>query len=40
MGRFFLLLILLAAGLGAAWGVCHFITPCYEARCECEVAFG
>ena len=40
MGRFFLLLFLLAAGLGAAWGVCHFITPCYEARCECEVAFG
>ena len=40
MGRLFLLLILLAAGLGAAWGVCHFITPCYEARCECEVAFG
>lgn len=40
MGRFFLLFFLLAAGLGAAWGVCHFITPCYEASCECEVAFG
>ena len=40
MGRFPLLLFLLAAGLGAAWGVCHFTTPCYEARCECEVTFG
>lgn len=40
MGRFLLLLFLLAAGLGAAWGVCRFTTPCYEARCECEVAFG
>ena len=40
MGRFPLLIFLLAVGLGAAWGVCHFTTPCYEARCECEVAFG
>ena len=39
MGRFLLLLVLLAAGLGAAWGVCRFTTPCYEARCECEVEF-
>ena len=40
MGRFPLLLILLAVGLGAAWGVCRFTTPCYEARCDCEVTFG
>ena len=32
--------IFLAIGLGSAWGVCHFVTPCYEARCECEVSFG
>ena len=35
-----ILIVLLAIGLGAAWGVCHFTTPCYEARCECEVSFG
>lgn len=40
MGRFPLLIFLLTVGLGTAWGVCHFTTPCYEARCECEVAFG
>ena len=34
------LLVLLAIGLGAAWGYCRFTTPCYEARCECEVSFG
>ena len=34
------LLVLLAAGLGAAWVYCRFTTPCYEARCECEVEFG
>ena len=33
------LLVLLAAGLGAAWVYCRFTTPCYEARCECEVSF-
>lgn len=38
--RFLSLILLLAAGLGAAWGVCRFVTPRYEARCECEVAFG
>ena len=32
--------VLLAVGLGTAWGVCHFATPRYEARCECEVSFG
>ena len=37
MVRLFVLLII---GLGAAWGVCHFTTPCYEASCACEVAFG
>ena len=40
MGRFPLLLLLLAVGLGAAWGICRFTTPCYEARSTCEVAFG
>ena len=34
------LIVLLAIGLGAAWGVCRFTTPSYEARCECEVSFG
>ena len=34
------LLVLLAIGLGAAWGYCRFTTPCYEARCECAVSFG
>ena len=34
------LLVLLAIGLGAAWGYCRFTTPCYEAQCECEVSFG
>ena len=34
------LLVLLAIGLGAAWGYCRFTTHCYEARCECEVSFG
>ena len=34
------LLVLLSIGLGAAWGYCRFTTPCYEARCECEVSFG
>lgn len=34
------LILLLAVGLGAAWGVCRFTTPRYEARCECEVSFG
>ena len=38
--RFLSLILLLAVGLGAAWGVCRFATPRYEARCECEVAFG
>lgn len=38
--RFLSLILLLAIGLGAAWGVCRFVTPRYEARCECEVAFG
>ena len=38
--RFLSLILLLAVGLGAAWGVCRFTTPRYEARCECEVAFG
>ena len=33
-------LVLLAVGLGAAWVYCRFTTPCYEARCECEVEFG
>ena len=37
---FLRLLIFLAIGLGSAWGVCHFVTPRYEARCECEVVFG
>ena len=40
MGKFLSFFVLLAVGLGAAWGVCHFTTPCYEARCECEVSFG
>ena len=34
------LLVLLVAGLGTAWCVCHFTTPRYEARSECEVSFG
>jgi len=34
------LFVLLVIGLGAAWGVCRFTTPCYEARCDCEVSFG
>ena len=34
------LLVLLAIGLGVAWGYCRFTTPCYEAQCECEVSFG
>lgn len=34
------LLVLLSIGLGAAWGYCRFTTPCYEARCKCEVSFG
>ena len=34
------LFVLLVIGLGAAWGVCRFTTPCYEASCECEVSFG
>ena len=38
--RLLSLILLLAVGLGAAWGVCRFATPRYEARCECEVAFG
>jgi len=37
--RFLSFILLLAIGLGAAWGVCRFTTPRYEARCECEVAF-
>ena len=40
MRRFLSFFVLLAAGLGAAWSVCHFTTPCYESRCECEVSFG
>ena len=40
MARFILFILLLAAGLGAAWGVCRFTTPRYESRCECEVTFG
>ena len=40
MVRILSLIVLLAAGLGAAWGVCRFTTPCYEARCDCEVTFG
>ena len=40
MVRFILFILLLAAGLGAAWGVCRFTTPRYESRCECEVEFG
>ena len=39
MMRFISLMLLLAIGLGAAWGVCRFTTPRYESRCECEVAF-
>lgn len=39
MVRILSLIVLLAAGLGAAWGVCRFVTPRYEAQCECEVAF-
>jgi len=39
MGRFFLLVVLLAAGLGAAWGVCRFTTPVYESQSEIEVTF-
>ena len=34
------LFVLLVIGLGAAWGVCRFTTPCYEASCACEVSFG
>ena len=40
MGRFLSFFVFLAVGLGAAWCVCHFTTPCYESRCECEVSFG
>ena len=40
MGRYLSFFAFLAVGLGAAWCVCHFTTPCYEARCECEVSFG
>lgn len=40
MMRFISLMLLLAIGLGAAWGVCRFTTPRYESRCECEVVFG
>ena len=40
MRRFSSFFVLLAVGLGAAWGVCRFSTPCYESRCECEVSFG
>jgi uncharacterized protein involved in exopolysaccharide biosynthesis len=40
MRRLLSFFVLLAVGLGAAWGYCRFTTPCYEARCECEASFG